>query len=156
MEALKSELLQGKTGLEPQDIGATAAESARLDLSKVNRVTVTVALGAGTGTTCTLTLRQHTAASGGTSADVVSTVPFYYAADVDTAMTKVEATGVAAMTIADLDTAAGLVEVPVYLDDLDEGYRWVSLSLAASGSARIVSMVYHVDTKNKAAYEVEL
>ena len=157
MEALKTELLQPKTGLTPSDIGASAAESARLDLKKLNRVTVTVALGTGTGTTLDFSLKQHDAAAAGNSKALTSTLPYYYAADVDAAMTRVDAGG-ALDADGNLDTAAGIVEVPVHLDDMDadNGFHWASLEIAASGTARIVSMVYHCDTKNKPAYEIEL
>lgn len=128
-------------------------ESARIDLSVCEKMAFEVQLASGTGTTCVLNLRQHDAASGGNSADLVSTVPYYKKTDAETKFTRVDS-NVAA--IADLDTAAGSVIVEIYKHDLVEGNGFVSLQVADPGAARIVSVNAILDSKYKPAYEQEL
>jgi hypothetical protein len=129
------------------------AESGRIDLSKCVKMAFEVQLDTGVGTTCVLNLRQHDAASGGNSADLVSSVTYYKKTDAETKFTRVDG-NVAA--IADLDTVAGSVIVEVYKNDLEEGNGFVSLQVADPGAARIVSVNAILDSKYKPAYEQEL
>ena len=151
MDKLIAEQMRAEKGFLGDANGG--AESARVDLSKCNKMQFEVQLAAGVGTTCVLNLRQHDAASGGNSADLVSTVPHYKKTDAETKFTRVDA-NVAA--VSELNTVAGTVLVEVYNHDLQDGYGFVSLQVADPGAARIVSVVAHLDTKHKPAYEVEL
>lgn len=131
------------------------AESARVHLQKSNAVAIVVELAAGTGTTFSMTLRQHDAASGGNSADLISSVPVYHKAAADNKFTRLDVSA-ATNAISSLDTSAGTVIVQVYQDDLADDYEYISLVLADPGAARIVSVDYMLDTKNKPAYAIEL
>lgn len=150
---LFAEEIRVKKGLLQDANGG--AESPRLHLQKANKVAIVVELAVGVGTTFSMTLRQHDAASGGNSADLISTVPVYHKIDADNKFTRLDVVA-ATNAIASLDTAAGTVIVEVYQDDLTEGMEYVSLVLANPGAARIVCVDYMIDTKNKPAYKVEL
>jgi hypothetical protein len=128
-------------------------ESGRIDLSKCIKMAFEVQLDTGVGTTCVLNLKQHDAASGGNSASLVSSVPYYKKTDAETKFTRVDS-NVAA--ISDLDTVAGSVIVEVYKHDLDEGYGFASIEVASPGAARIVSVSAILDSKLKPAYDQEL
>jgi len=151
MDALISEKIRSEKGFLGDANGG--AESGRIDLSKCNKLQFEVQLAAGVATTCSLNLRQHDAPSAGNSADLVSTVPHYKKTDAETSFTRVDA-NVAA--VSELDTVAGTVLVEVYKEDLQDGYRYVSLQVANPGAARIVSVSAHLDAKEKPAYQVEL
>lgn len=129
------------------------AETVRVDLSKCDSLQFEVQLAAGVATDCALNLRQHDAASAGNSADLVSTLPHYVKTDAEASFARVDANVAAVET---LDTDAGTVLVEVYKEDLEEGYRYVSLQVADPGAARIVSVTANLKTKLKPAYQVEL
>lgn len=130
-------------------------ETARLHLKEANAVAIVIELGAGTATDFQMTLRQHDAAAAGNSLDLVSSVPVYHKVDADAQFTRLDVEA-ANNAIASLDTDAGTVIVEVYTNDLDDGFEYISLDLPASGSARVASVEYIVDTKNKPAYQVAL
>lgn len=151
MDMLLSERCRTEKGFLGDANGG--AESARIDLSKCNKLQFEVQLAAGVATTCSLNLRQHDDALAGTSSDLVSSVPHYKKTDAEAAFTRVDA-NVAA--VSELDTAAGTVLVEVYAEDLADGFRWVSLQVADPGAARVVSVSAHLDSKHKPGYLVEL
>lgn len=127
----------------------------RLHVTKANKVAVALKVEAGVATTFSFKIQEHNAAALGTTNDVVTTVPVYYKADADAAYTRLDPS-VALVEIADLNTAAGLVVVEIELQDLTDGFEYVSLAITAPGAARNVAAMYLVDTKLKPAYQVEL
>jgi len=153
MEKLFSEQIRVENAGILGDI-AGGVETDRLDLSKSNKVSIVVKLAAGAGTTFSMTLKQHDLAAAGTSVDLVSSVPVYQKQDADAAFTRFDGS-TATIASANVDTAAGVVVVEVHQDDLAEGNRYVSLVLASPGAARVASVDYMIDTKNKPAYQIE-
>lgn len=132
---------------------ASGAAGARIGIKGSNKCAFVIQINTGSATTLVATLRQHDDAAAGNSADIVSTVPHYVKADADAQYTRVDGS-VAALAIADLDTAKGIVIVEVNYDDLIEGYEFVSIELATSGDAgvRIASIECMLDTSFKPAY----
>jgi len=148
---LFSEEIRAKNGGIIEDIAA-GVESDRLSLKDSNKVSIVVKLAVGSGTTFSMTLRQHDAATSGTSADLISSVPVYHKADADADFIRLDPT-TATIAISEVDTLAGHVIVEVYQNDLAYGFDYVSLVLAAPGAARVASVDYMIDTKNKPAYK---
>tara|TARA_R110000787_G_scaffold5686_9_gene20569 strand:- start:10178 stop:10639 length:462 start_codon:yes stop_codon:yes gene_type:complete len=131
---------------------AGGVDSARLRVVGTNKVSVIVALGTGVATTLVMKIQEHDAAAAGTTKDVVRTVPVYFKADGDVVMTKLIEDGLAPIAISALDTVKGSVVIEIHLDDLTEGFEYVSINFAAPGAARLANVDYALDTHNKAAY----
>lgn len=124
----------------------------RLSLAKATGVTILVNKAAGTANDDPVfTLKQHTAYTGGTSADL-AVIDHYYlkqetALDNDESWTKV--TQSVAATVTGNGTSAEtqcLFAFEVGADQLSDGYTHVSLDLADTGSAgaQLVSAIYIV------------
>lgn len=124
----------------------------RLSLQKATGVTILVTKAAGTANDDPVfTLKQHTAYTSGTSADL-AVIDHYYvkqetALDNDESWTKV--TQSVAATVTGNATSAEsqcLYAFEVGADQLSDGYTHVSLDLADTGSAgaQLVSAVYIV------------
>ena len=155
MKVLNVETHRVEPGLVPQDVAA-GVDSARLDLeaAQANGLMIMLELAVGVATTLSLTVEQHDAAAAGTSKNLVPLKVVYKAA-ADTSYTEV-ATPAAVVTCGgDLDTVAGIVLIELYLDDLDDanGFKWVSVNVAAPGAARLASLSYHTDAKFEPAFE---
>lgn len=146
-----SALLAEKVGLKqafaPADLD-TAQTGARIKLAYGQKCAVIVSLGASAASTVEITLKQHTAASGGTTADLASATPYYYKTS-GTSFTKVTPGSAAALK--DLTslfaTAAGIVVLEVDASELDNnnGYAWFSINVADATVAKIGSAVYVLD-----------
>lgn len=125
----------------------------RVFLGGATGVTFLVNKGAGTaGDDPTFTVQQHTAYTGGTTSSL-AVVDHYYlksetTLDNDESWSKV--TQSVAATIADPGSAGTSAEsqqllvIEVGADQLSDGYAWVSLNLADTGSAgaQLASAVY--------------
>lgn len=145
--------------MEPVDLNTAAVTGARVKMAKFDRICILIALGDSTGATVEFTLKQHTAASGGTSKDLAILNPYYKKAGAATIFTKVEPSVAAATYDLSSDFAAepGLVAFEVLSDQLDvnNGFYWISLNIADSTAAKIGSAVYIMgDERWKPAYEV--
>lgn len=124
----------------------------RLSLAKATGVTILVNKAAGTANDDPVfTLKQHTAYTSGTSADLAVIDHFYLkqetALDNDESWTKV--TQSAAATVTGNGTSAEtqcLYAFEVGADQLSDGYTHISLDLADTGSAgaQLVSAIYIV------------
>jgi hypothetical protein len=136
----------------PVDSQSGAVTGKRLSLQKATGVTILVNKAAGTANDDPVfTLKQHTAYTGGTSADL-AVIDHYYvkqetALDNDESWTKV--TQSAAATVTGNSTSAEsqcLYAFEVGADQLSDGYTHVSLDLADTGSAgaQLASAVYIV------------
>lgn len=154
---LISEMLRFEKALGIQD-AAGGVESARISLSQFIRIAFKLRLEVGIATTLVATIRQHDAASGGNSKDLISNLPYYYKADTDTEFTKVEADAVAAKSVTALDTVAGHLVLGVDPSDLDAtaDFSWVSVVIAAPGAARDVAADYLCEANDQPAHSVTL
>jgi hypothetical protein len=147
MDALISEKIRTEKVLFGDANGG--AETERVDLSKCNKLQFEVQLQGG-GTSLALQLRQHDAASGGTSSNLASSLPIYVKTDADASYTRVEDGDLTAVA-----SAAGTVLVEVYKEDVADDTNHVSLIVTAD-AARDVCVSAQLDSKLKPAYQVEL
>lgn len=144
-----------KAVVGPVDLNTAAVTGARVNIAKAKRVTFVAVLGAGTSTTTHgFTLRQHTAATSGTSADLSVDNPYFHKIGAATLFTKVSPSSAAAAydlhsLLAD---SASIVVFEVLAEQLTEGYGWVSVDTADSGGAQLGVILALVDTDFLPAY----
>lgn len=151
MEAL-GRLVDVCIGAAPVDLSSAAVTGKRVALKGCGGLTIVVFKGAGTaGDDPTLTLKQHTAASSGTTSNL-AVIDHYYLKDATTlagteGWTKV--TQSAAATIADPGGAGTSAEhqqiivIEVDAAQLSDGYTHVSLDIADVGSnAQLGAILY--------------
>lgn len=151
MEAL-GRLFDISTGLAPVDLATAANTGKRVSLRNATGVTIVVAKAAGTAAQDpVLTLKQHTASSGGTSADL-AVIDHYYlktetTLDGDETWTKVTQT--ASATITDPGGAGTsaeseqLIAIEIGGAQLSDGYDYISLDIADVGAnAQLGAVLY--------------
>lgn len=141
MEAL-GRLFDISTGVVPVDL-QTAQTGKRVSLRNAGGCTVVIFKAAGTaGDDPTFTLRQHTASSSGTSADL-AVIDHYYLkteATLDGDETWVKETQSAAATIVDPGgdgtsaEAQQIIAIEVDATELSDGYDYISLDTTDTGS----------------------
>jgi hypothetical protein len=149
MEGL-GRLFDISAGVAPVDLNTAGATGKRVSLKHAEGVTIVAAFGAQASGTEALafTLKQHTAATGGTSANL-ATVTRYYTkleATLDGDETWSLSTQAAAATIpivaGDRDKE-GILVVEVDGPQLSDGYAYVSLDVADPGAvARLGAVLY--------------
>lgn len=154
------EALNIKPAGVPSDMD-TAITGARIKLDKGARLAIVCHMGDSTAAVVTFTLRQHNAATSGTSKDLSVANPYYHKAAALTVFTKVEPTSAAAAydLAATFASAEGLVVFEVLADQLDinNGFYWASIDAADSTAAKILSANYIVhEAELLPAYEVAL
>lgn len=151
MEGL-GRLFDVTTGAVPVDLSSAAVTGKRVHLKNATGVTILLFKAAGTaGDDPTVTLKQHTAASSGTSANL-ATIDHYYLKDAATlagSETWTKVTQSAAATIADPGGAGTsaehqqIVAIEVHASQLDDGYGWVSLDVGDVGTnAQLGAVLY--------------
>lgn len=143
---------------EPVDMNTAAITGARIGLAQGYKVAVVLHVGDSTGATVQFTLKQHTAASGGTSANLSVDNVYYKKVGAATSFTKVEPSSAAAMYDLSTDLAAepGIVVFEVDGAQLTEGYTHFSVDVADSGASKHFSGIYHLATKFEPAYALSL
>jgi hypothetical protein len=141
MEAL-GRLFDISTGVVPVDL-QTAQTGKRVSLRNAGGCTVVIYKAAGTaGDDPTFTLRQHTASSSGTSADLAIIDHYYLKTEtaLDGDETWVKETQSAAATIVDPggDTTSAeaqqIIVIEVDATELSDGYDYISLDTTDTGS----------------------
>lgn len=141
------------------DLNAAATTGARVNLADYERLAVILSFNSGlTGPSVIASLRQHNAASGGTSKALAIKTPYYYKAGAATVFTKVEPS-VAADSF-DLssvfDTNGGILVFDIAAEDLDgdAGFAFASLDLPDAGVAKLGYGLYLAhDANHKPAYD---
>lgn len=142
----------------PKDINASAITGARASLKEGERVTAVISMGAGAGTTDAISFQQHDAATAGNS-KAITISRYYLRLDAETSFTKVEL-GTAVSTL-DLSASIGGVTADVVVEfeaqdlDVNNDYAYVSVNVAASAAAKVVSGLYvYGEPKRCPAYEL--
>ena len=147
-----------KQAFLPVDLNAAAVVGARVLADA--RVAIVVSMGDSTAATVAFTLKQHNAASGGTSKVLEIANKYYVKAGTANVFTKIEPE--VAASVFDLSSTfageEGIVVFEVLPEDLDvnNGFSHVSIEIADSGAAKIAHGLYIVDSKFKPAHSVEL
>jgi hypothetical protein len=141
-------------GFIPVDMQTAANTGKRVSLKKASSLSIVLFKAVGTaGDDPVLTLKQHTASSSGTSANLAAITNYYYKAAVSGALAGTETwtkvTQAAAATITDpggLGTSAEssmIVVIPVSGASLSDGYGYVSLDVAdVGGNAQLGGVLY--------------
>lgn len=130
----------------PVDMNTAAITGARVGLAKADRCAIVCHMGDSTAALVEFTLQQHTAASGGTSKALTVANPYFHKKAALDVFTKV--TPAAAASVYDLSTIfandEGLVVFEVRGEDLDvdNGFAYVSVNVADSTAAKILSANY--------------
>jgi hypothetical protein len=147
MEAL-GRLFDISVGAVPTDAVAGAITGNRVHLSKASGVTIVVISSAGSTDRLDVDLRQHTAASGGTSADL-DIIDHYYiksetTLDGDETWTRTAQSAASEITDADGASEQSLLVIEVDAVELADGYEWVSLDVPDLGTngTKYVSILY--------------
>lgn len=150
MEAL-GRLLDISAGIAPVDLNTAGATGKRVSLRNATGITIVAYVGAaGSGTEdLVFTLKQHTASTGGTSANL-AVIDHYYRKNAaalagSETWTRVAQTASATLTLAGASYAAHqtLLAIEIAGPQLSDGYPYVSLDVADPGSvARIGSVLY--------------
>lgn len=139
-------------GFVPVDMQTAANTGKRMNMKRHSGCDIVLFKAAGTaGDDPVLTLKQHTAASGGTTANLATIDRYWYKAEavLDNDESWVEVTQAAAATITDpggLGTSAEsqmLVVIKVDAAQLSDGYAWISLDVAdVGGNAQLGCVLY--------------
>jgi len=137
-----------KVAIAPVDMNTAAITGARIKMDKGHRVAVVIQMGSSTAAVTEFTLRQHNAASSGTSKDLVVDNAYYYKAGAATSFTKVEPSVAAALVDASAVFAAdaGILVLEVLADQLDtnNGFAWFSVDVADSTAAKLIAAQFVV------------
>jgi len=135
-----------KQAFAPVDMNTAAITGARISLAKGNRVAIVIHMGTSTAAVAQFTLRQHNAASSGTSKDLSVANAYFVKAGSATSFTKVAPTVAAALYDLSTDFAAngGVVVFEVLAEDLDVNgnFTHVSVDVADSTAAKLAGAVY--------------
>lgn len=155
-------LLEEKTVKQvivPVDLNAGANTGLRVDMKNVSRITFLINLAAGTTTAAhAISLKQHNAASAGTSKALSVDNPYYHKVGAATKFTKVDISGVPADTYdlhALLADSVALVAFEVLPEQLDRAnsFEWASLDIGDVGGAQLGACVAIVEHSFKPAYD---
>ncbi len=146
-----------KAAFAPVDLNTAAITGARIGLQKGDRVAIVIHMGTSIAATAEFTLRQHNAASAGTSKNLVVDNPYYHKAGVATQFTKVQpGAATAVYDVSSLFNAdGGLVVFEVLSEQLDTngGYGWISVDVTDSAAAKLGSGIYILsDMRHAPAY----
>lgn len=145
----------------PVDLNTAAITGARIKVSSGDRIAVVIQLGDSTAATVQYTLKQHNAASAGTSKDLLSDNPYYHKKAALTSFTKVVPGSAAALkdlssVFAD-DEGVAVLEILGEELDVDGGFSWFSVDIADSGAAKLGATAYVVsDVRHSPAYSTDL
>jgi hypothetical protein len=157
------------TGIAPVNLATAANTGKRLSMQEVTSVDIVVIKGAGTAAEDpVLTLKQHTAATGGTTADLATITSYALKneATLDGDETWTEVTQTAAATITDPGGAGTsaeseqIVVIHVRADQLTPGNTHISLDIADSGTnsqlGAVLYIVHNADHSAPAALPAPL
>jgi len=135
--------------LAPVDLGTAGATGKLISMEDCGGIDIVLIYGAGTdGDDPVPSLQQHTAYTGGTSADLATLATIYRKAettlDNDEAWVKTTQTAAALMTaVADDAQKQKIYVIPVEAEDLDAGYTHISVNQAdLSNNAQLCAIIY--------------
>lgn len=136
------------TAFVPTDAVAGAITGKRVGLKNAGGVTIVVQTTGGSTDITDVDLQQHTAASGGTTADLDVITYYYYKSettlDADEVWTKATQTAASEITNVGAASEELLLVIEVDAAQLSDGFGWVSLDIPDLGTngTRICSGLY--------------
>lgn len=128
----------------PVDGNTAAITGSRVNMKEQTRVSFVFMCGSSTSATAVeLALKQHDAASSGNTKELAITNAYYHKIGAATSFTKV-AVDTAEDTfdlLSLVGDSAAVVVMDVLAEDLDRanGYAWVSVNIADTGAAKLVT-----------------
>ena len=134
----------------PADLNSAAVTGARLKMDSAYGCAVALSFGASTSAVVTVSFQQHDAAEVGNSKALNVQANYYYKAVGSTQFTKVEVRPDDSGLAASVDLASifeddgGIVVfefLPEFLDQAN-GYDWMSVNVADSTAAKVMSGLY--------------
>ncbi len=137
-------------GLTPVDLSVAASTGKRVSMQYVDCATVVLIKGAGTTTQDpVLTLKQHTAASGGVSSNLVAVSNYFTKSGAPGLLgsetwTQVSQTTAATVTLTGGAVNEMLVAINVTGETMTAGNGWISLDIADVGANAQLGMVLYV------------
>jgi hypothetical protein len=146
----------------PQSLNASALTGTpRIKVEKGFRVAIVASMGDSTAAVVEFALKQHNAATAGTTKALEIAAPYYHKAGAATVFTKVEPTVAAdTYTLSSVFAdAEGVVVFEVLAEDLDVngGFAWISLEIAAPTAAKVFAVHYQLhEVKYAPAYELAI
>lgn len=133
---------------------------ARCKLDNAKKIYFLIMIGAGTAGTFTFTLKQHNAATSGTSKVLSISGQYYHKLHTATVMTKVdiaegsEASAITLSTEVGANAGMVLLEADATQLDINNGFYWASVDTSAVGQDRYVSIAaIGAEADFKPAYE---
>lgn len=143
----------------PQSLNATGLSCPRVKLDKAFRVAFVVSMGDSVAAVASFTLKQHNAASAGTTKDLVIDNPYFHKAGVATSFTKVQPTVASASydlsTIFAAEEGVAVFEILADQLDVDNSFDHVSLEIAAPTAAKVFAPIYVLhEVKHAPAHEL--
>lgn len=135
--------------LAPVDLATAGATGKRISMHDCSGIDIVLVYAAGTdGDDPVPSLQQHTAYTGGTSADLATMTTIYRKAetllDNDESWVKTTQTAAAIMTaVADDAQKQKIYVIHVDAASLDDGYQWISVNQAdLSNNAQLACFLY--------------
>jgi len=157
MESLYSEKVGYKNGFLGDNTAGSS--SARFGLGDAYKVAFVIE-AASHASDLDITVNQHDAASGGTTKVLATENPYYEKLGAATKFTKtVPSSEVSNYVLTGFNGSTGTVVVEVLAEDLDRDldFSHVSVTLAASGGARVVhTSIVSNDMRKSPAYDQDL
>lgn len=160
MEQFLAEQKGLKLGAVPASMNATPIEGARISLKEHRRVAIVCQFAASASAVLTASLKQHDAASGGTSKILEIANNYYHKVGAATKFTKVEVA--VAEDSYDLAATVGnnaaIVVFEVLQEDLDVNgnFDHISVDLVGDATARVIAVSYVTEPEFKPAYSLDL
>ena len=136
------------TAVIPVDLADGANTGHRLHMENYGGVAITAYIAVGTAAEApTITLQEHTAATGGTSTNLVQIDKYHekteLALDGDEAWSTSTQTAAATLTDATWDDAGqSLITFEIEATALSDGYEWISVNIADTGTAHLGCVFY--------------
>lgn len=133
-------LINIQTGLAPYDTNAGAGTGLRIHMKDLGGVTIVFYKGAGTGTDVpVLTFQQHTVSSSGSPANL-AIIDHWYQKSATTltgseTWSKQTQAASQTVTLTGEATKQGIYVFEIEAASLSDGYQWVSVNIADTGSA---------------------
>lgn len=146
-----------KTAFLPVDLNTAAVTGGRVSLGKSQKIAIVLSVGASTAAVLDISLKQHNAASGGTTKALSITNPYFYKAAAETVFTKVDVDtaedNYVLSTLFAADSGIIVFEVNSEDLDLDNSFTHISVDIADSTAAKVGSGVYVLlDNRHQPAY----
>lgn len=156
MEAYLMEKLGAKEAVSA-DLTAGGVETGRMDMSKGDRVTLLLSVPSH-ASDLDITLKQHDAASGGTSKDLQTKRSYFVKLAGANVFTRKEQSALSANIVeADFNGAAGVVAIEVLGEDLDRDNSFSHISAVFGARAvTVVGFFIADEMRQKPAYKVIL